>query len=255
MRILTSGAGPGSLSCKHVSLEFLTIVSGFPYLDHVSSDEANTASPALRRVVEHVVDPEARVFARELLQVLPQKNVLLVDVGEDEVDLGLVARSPAPQDGLGNLQHGGDTSATSDHAKTLNHVGSVHHGALGALDLHRVADLQGSEVTADVSGRVALDEQVEVAGVDIGGDGSVGADDFLVGHGLGLGVLDVEVGSEGDVLADGQAEDAVRGGQAKAVDGGVVGEDGLLGEREFLKVGGIKDLLGFWGGQWMLFCV
>ena len=45
------------------------------------------------------------------------------------------------------------------------------------------------------------------------------------------------------MLADGQAENAVRGGQGEAVDGGVVGEDGLFGERELLEDGRVKDLL------------
>lgn len=45
------------------------------------------------------------------------------------------------------------------------------------------------------------------------------------------------------MLANGQAEDAVRGGKGEAVDGGVVREDGLLGERELLVDGGVKDLL------------
>ena len=45
------------------------------------------------------------------------------------------------------------------------------------------------------------------------------------------------------MLADGQAENAVRGGQGEAVDGGVVGENGLFGERELLVDGGVKDLL------------
>jgi len=189
------------------------------------------------------VDAEARVFASELVQVLLQKNILLVHVGEDEVNLGLVAGRSASEDSLDDLQHRGDTSATSDHTEVPNHVGSVDHGTLGALDLHLVADVESCQVTADVAGRVALDEQVEVAGVDIGGDGGVGTDDLFVGHGLGLGVLDVEVGGDGDVLANGQAEDAVRGGQGEAVDGGVVGEDGLFGERELLEDGWVKDLL------------
>jgi hypothetical protein len=189
------------------------------------------------------VDTEARVLASELVQVLLQKNILLVHVGEDEVNLGLVAGRSTSEDSLDDLQHRGDTSATSDHTEVPNHVGSVDHGTLGALDLHLVADVESCQVTADVAGRVALDEQVEVAGVDIGGDGGVGTDDLLVGDGLGLGVLDVEVGGDGDVLANGQAEDAVRGGQGEAVDGGVVGEDGLFGEREFLEDGRVKDLL------------
>jgi hypothetical protein len=190
-----------------------------------------------------VVHAEARVLAGKLVQVLSKKNVLLVDVCEDKIDLSLVAGRSASEDGLGNLQHGSDTSSTSDHTEVSDHVGSVNHSALGALDLHLVADVESREVTADVTGRVALDEQVEVAGVDIGGDGSVGAHDFLVGGGLGLGVLNIEVGGDGDVLADGQAEDAVRGGQGEAVDGGVVGEDGLLGQRELLEDGWVKDLL------------
>jgi len=215
----------------------------FPYLDHVSSHKTNTAGPALRRVVQHVVDAEARVLASELVQVLSQKDVLLVHVGENEVNLGLVAGRSASEDSLGDLQHRGDTSATSDHTKVPDHVGSVDHGTLGALDLHLVADVESCQVTADVSGRVALDEQVEVAGVDIGRDGSVGTNDLLVGDGLSLGVLDIEVGGDRDVLADGQTENAVRGGQSEAVDGGVVGEYGLFGQREFLEDGRIKDLL------------
>ena len=186
---------------------------------------------------------EARVLASELVQVLLQENVLLVDVCEDEVDLSLVAGSSASEDSLGDLEHGSDTGTASNHTEVSDHVGSVDHSTLGALDLHLVANVESCQVTADVAGRVALDEQVEVAGVDIGGDGGVGTNDLLVGHGLGLRVLDVEVGGDRDVLADGQTEDAVRGGQGEAVDGGVVGEDGLFGERELLEDGRVKDLL------------
>jgi hypothetical protein len=190
-----------------------------------------------------MVDTEARVFASELLKVLSQENVLLVHVGEDEVNLGLVAGRSASKDSLGDLQHRGDTSATSDHTEVPDHVGSVDHSTLGALDLHLVADVEGCQVTADVAGRVALDKQVEVAGVDIGRDGGVRTDDLLVGDGLSLGVLDIEVGGDRDVLADRQTEDAVRGGQGESVDGGVVGKDGLLGQRELLEDGRVKDLL------------
>lgn len=213
------------------------------YLDHVCSNESNAASPARWRVVEHVVHAEARVLTGKLVQVISKENVFLVDVGENEVDLSLVAGGSASEDGLGDLKHGSDTGTASNHTKVPDHVGSVNHGALGSLDLHLVADVESCEVTADVSGGVALDEQVEVARVYIGGDGSVGAHNLLVGDGLGLGVLDVEVGGDGDVLADGQAEDAVGSGQGEAVDSGVVGEDGLFGKRELLEDGRVKDLL------------
>lgn len=166
------------------------------YLDDVCGDETDTSSPALGRVVEHVVDSEAGILASELVQVLPEEDVILVDVCEDQVDLGLVAGGAASHDSLGDLQHGSDTGATGDHAKAFNHVGSVDHGTLGTLDLHGVANVQSCEVTADVAGGVALDEQVEVSGVDIGGDRGVRADDLFVAHGLGLGVLHVEVGGE-----------------------------------------------------------
>lgn len=63
----------------------------------------------------------------------------------------------------------------------------------------------------DVAGGVGLDEQVEVAFVVVGGDGRVGADDLF-----GLAV-DGEGGAEGDVLADGEAEDVGGSGEGEAV--------------------------------------
>jgi len=53
------------------------------------------------------------------------------------------------------------------------------------------------------------------------------------------------VGAEGDVLADGQAQDAVRGRELEAVDGGVVGDFSLFGEREFLEFIRVEDFLRF----------
>jgi hypothetical protein len=63
----------------------------------------------------------------------------------------------------------------------------------------------------DVAGGVRLDEQVEVALVVVRGDGSVRANDLL-----GLAV-DGEGGAEGDVLADGEAEDVGGFGEGEAV--------------------------------------
>lgn len=61
----------------------------------------------------------------------------------------------------------------------------------------------------DVAGRVGFDDEVEVAGVFVAGDGRVGADDFfwLVGDGR----------SEGYVLADGETEDVGLSGQRETV--------------------------------------
>lgn len=64
-------------------------------------------------------------------------------------------------------------------------------------------------MSADVACRVALDHQVEVARMNIAADRRVRSDDFFVLHFAGLGVFDIEVGGEGDVLADWKAENTV----------------------------------------------
>ena len=161
-------SGEKFLLCFVSSLRFVKATTLETYLDHVRSNEANTTSPASRRVVEHVVHAEARVLASKLVQVLLQKDVLCVDVCENEINLSLVAGRSASEDGLGNLKHGSDTGTTSNHTEVPDHVGSVDHSALGTLDLELVTDLESCEVAADVTGRVALDEQVDVARLDIG---------------------------------------------------------------------------------------
>lgn len=78
-------------------------------------------------------------------------------------------------------------------------------------------------MTADVAGWVAFDHQVEVAWVHIAAYWGVGADDLLVFRFTCFLVFDVELGGEGDVLADWEAEDAVLGWEFETVDCGVVG--------------------------------
>lgn len=68
----------------------------------------------------------------------------------------------------------------------------------------------------------------------VGGDGGVRADDFLGLAGNGS--------SEGDVLADGQAEDIGGTRQGKAVDGDVVRDLSLFLEDEVLELGRVQDL-------------
>ena len=94
---------------------------------------------------------------------------------------------------------------------------------------------------------VALDHQVEVAWVDVGADGRVGADDFFSFFDISrFWVCDVEVGRQGDVLAYGQAEDVGGGGQGEAVDGGVVGGAGDLADGEVAEDGRVEGFLRFW---------
>lgn len=246
MSIFMSDAGAGQCCCENVSQLIVTVCSMYPqisYLDHVRSHEADTASPALRRVVENVVDSEATVLTSHAVKFVLHKNVLGIDVGEDQINLSLVARSTTAENSLGNLVHGSNTGTTCNHGETADHVGLVSHGTLGTLDLDSVTDLHLRKMSADVAGRVALDENVEVAGSSVIGDGSVGTQDLLVGSDLSLGVLDGEGGSQRNVLANGQTEDGVGAGKTKAVDGGVVRQNHLFGQGELLESGGVKDLL------------
>lgn len=107
---------------------------------------------------------EALVLARELVQVLLQEDVLGIDVGEDEVDLGAVAGLAAADDGAHDLEHGRYARAAGDHAEVADHVGRVDHCPFGAFDFDGLADDEGGHVLGDVARWVALNEQVEVAG-------------------------------------------------------------------------------------------
>lgn len=182
------------------------------YSDHVGGDVANTTGPALRGLVQDVVHAEAAVLLGESIEVLLEENVLGRDVGEDEVDLGLVACGTATDDGADDLEHGGDTGTSGDHAKVTDHVRGVDEGTLGTLDLERLANLERGHVLGDVAGGVGLDQEVKVAGLVVARDGGVGAHDLL-GGAIGLGA----VGADGDVLADGKAKNTLLGGEAEPV--------------------------------------
>lgn len=114
------------------------------------------------------------------------------------------------------------------------HVGGVDHGTLGAADLHVVADLQFGKILGDVTLGVSLDEEIEVAGLIVGGDGGVRANNLLR--------LTGDSSGERDVLADGEAEDIGGAGEGETVDGDVVRDLVLLLQDEVLELGGVQDL-------------
>lgn len=206
-------------------------------LDHVSGNEANTTHPVSRRGVQDVVDVEVWVLGAELVKLLLKQNVLGVNVGEDQVNLGTVVAAVAgavADDSLNNLEHGSDTGTTRDHTNVATHVGGVDHGTLGTADLHGLADLQLSQVLGDVTLGVSLDQQIEVTGLVVGGDGGVGTDDLLG--------LTGNSGGEGDVLADRETQDIGGTGQGKAVDGDIVRDVVDLLELEVLEFGRVQDL-------------
>ena len=77
---------------------------------------------------------------------------------------------------------------------------------------------------------VGLDQKVEVPLGFIGGNRGVQAHDFLV----------VDGGADQDVLANGQPQAVGQLGQAEAVDARVVGQAGLLDQRELLELIGLE---------------
>lgn len=171
------------------------------YRDHVSSDIADTACPVRRRLVQHIVYPETLILGRERVQVLLEQDILGCDVGKDEVDLGPITGRTSTDDSANNLQHGRDASAASNHAEVAHQVGLVDKGALGTLDADCLAHGEAGHVLADVASGVRLDEQVEIARLVVAADRSIGAHDVL-----GAAVWLLDGGADGDVLANGKAE-------------------------------------------------
>ena len=179
---------------------------------HVGGDISHAAGPGCRRLVQDVVNTDALVLGHELVQVLLEQNVGRGDVGEDEINFGLVTSRTAPDNGSDDLEHGRDTSAAGDHAEVAHHVRRVDEGALGALDADRLADSQAGHVLADIARGVGLDQEVEVAGLMVAADRRVGAHNLL-GAAIGL----CNRSANRDMLADGKAEDRARRGEAEAV--------------------------------------
>lgn len=179
--------------------------SGGTNLDHIRGHETDTTSPAIRWVVQDVVYAEIGIGSAQLIQVLLQQNVLRVNVCKDQIHLSIVIW--VPQDRLDDLQHRSNPGATGDHAECADKVGAVVKLALGPLNADGLADFEACDIFGYVAGGVGLDQEGELALVIVGGDGCVGAHDILA----------VDAGSDGDVFADGEAEDVVSAGEIKAV--------------------------------------
>lgn len=215
MRILMSSAGLGSHCCrvvrKHVPKETVERRKK-AYSDHIRCDVTDTTSPVLRGVVKDVVDTNLVVLLGQSVQVLLEQNILSGDIGEDKIDFGLVASSATTDDSTDDLKHRCDTSTAGNHTKVAYHVGLVDESTLGALDANGLANNKGRHELGDVALGVALDQEIEVTGLVVAGDGRVGAHDLL-----DLAVLLRKDGANGDVLADGEAEDRLRGGKLEAV--------------------------------------
>lgn len=181
--------------------------AGQVFSNLVLGDEPDSALPIGRGVVENVVDLEAGavVLGQEAVELLLAEDIFMVDVGVDEREDGAICW--VLEGGADDLYHGGDAGASSDHADVGDEVGGISELAPGTLDTDGVANLESREMPGDVTFFVRLDEEFKVATVVVGRDGGVGPHNILA----------VDLGRDGNVLANGEAENIVGVGQAEAV--------------------------------------
>lgn len=87
-----SDLGHGSDHRRRSAKQDLDVRSGFGevFLDHVRANKANTASPALWRGVQNIVNLELRVLLGQQIELGLQDDILPSDIGEDQANLSLV---------------------------------------------------------------------------------------------------------------------------------------------------------------------
>ena len=242
---------------------------GHVAFDHIARDEALAAGPAGGRVVENVLrksvsevtgDRQAwdsrrlgsgrwialagrrapcaglgPVSARHPREIIGRlTDIILIDIGIHQPNLRriLVIR----QTRLDDLVHRRDPRSTRNHQQVIGQVPRVRKLALGPLDLDVLPDRQEGKVPRDITLFIRLDEQVESTRVlAIERRGRVTPHD----------ILPVNLGTDGNVLTDGQAEDRLRvnaldvscrSRDLKHVEIRVVGERGLVDETHAVPV-------------------
>lgn len=203
-------------------------------LNHLFSDKPKRSNPlvGLGVLVENIVDLEVGVLGCKLVNVVLEKNVLVSNVGKNQAHVGQVLG--VANNGTDDLQHGGNTSSTGNHANVLDHVGLVLETALGALDLDGLVERKIVEVSGNVTLGVGLDQKLKMALVVFIGNGSVGSGDLLT----------VNVGTDGNVLANWETKPVSSTGKAKPVNVGVGRNRNLVHERKLGVVLRVEDLFG-----------
>ena len=127
----------------HTTQKNLDIVftAGEVLFDLVLGNKTGTASPAGRGVIKYVENRESsRVTGNQLIQFRLEQDILWVNIGVDEADLGFVLgvfKSCAD-----DLEHRGDSSSTSDHSELTRQVRGINEFALGTLDPELVSNLE-----------------------------------------------------------------------------------------------------------------
>lgn len=98
----------------------------------------------------------------EFLEVIPEKDIFLIDVGVNESDGGAIER--VPESSTDDLNHGRNTGTSSDHAQVADNIGGIYKVAFGALDAYIVANLEEGDMAGNVTLFISLETRVEVWG-------------------------------------------------------------------------------------------
>jgi len=163
-------------------------------LEELLGDEALALRPVLWGLVKDVEGAETvGELVLELLEFGLEQDIIGGDVTEDERDLGLVLG--VLEDGAGELVHGGDTGATGNQGDVVVLVGLPRVFGDGALHLQRLAGSHAVHVLGHDAAGVLLDDEVDVTGSVLVGNGGVGTDGRL----LHLGALVLGNERAGDV--------------------------------------------------------
>jgi len=126
-------------------------------LDVFRSNKTDATLPAWGGVVEDVDNFEfLLVDIMELFEIIPEKDIFLVNVGVDEGDSSTVEW--VSESGTNDLDHRRNTSTSGDHAKVANEVGRVVEVAFGTLDTNTVTKFQEGNMLGDVALLVGLSE-------------------------------------------------------------------------------------------------
>lgn len=105
--------------------------------------------------------------------------------------MGGVVSFVVVDNGVDDLEYGGDISIVGDYVKVMDYVGSVDESVFGVFDVDGLVNGKIGYVFGDVIGRVGFDEEIEVVGLVVIRDGGVGVDDFFGGV-IGLGEMGVD---------------------------------------------------------------
>jgi len=135
-----------AVSCSRVREVLFNVLLG---------DKTDTPLPARGWVVEDINDLEfLLVDIHEFLEVIPEKDIFLIDVGVNKGDGGAIER--VPEGGTDDLNHGRNTGTTSNHAQMADEVGGIDKVAFGALDANSVANLEEGDVAGNVTFFISL---------------------------------------------------------------------------------------------------